>query len=62
MAKSEVLILLRCRDGSRVVMNLYEAAAYETYADGNSLFVVVGDQSKNEKKSAPEKQMPCRCK
>ncbi|MBN3564034.1 type IV pilus secretin PilQ [Amphritea spongicola] len=40
----------------RVVMNLYEAAAYETYADGNSLFVVVGDQSKNEKKSAPEKQ------
>ncbi|WP_315982326.1 hypothetical protein [Aliamphritea spongicola] len=33
----------------RVVMNLYEAAAYETYADGNSLFVVVGDQSKNEK-------------
>ncbi|WP_271272904.1 type IV pilus secretin PilQ [Aliamphritea hakodatensis] len=36
----------------RVVMNLYEATAYDTYADGNSLFVVVGDQSKQDAKVA----------
>ena len=29
----------------RVVVNLYEAAAFETRADGNSLFLVVGGQS-----------------
>ncbi len=28
----------------RVVVNLYEASAYETRADGNSLFLVVGDR------------------
>ncbi len=40
----------------RVVMNLYEATAYDTYADGNSLFVVVGDLNKKDIKAAPKNQ------
>ena len=32
----------------RVVINLYEATSFDTYADGNSLFVVVGDLNKQD--------------
>ncbi|WP_261843545.1 type IV pilus secretin PilQ [Aliamphritea ceti] len=35
----------------RVVMNLYAATAFDTYADGNSLFVVVGDLNREDTKA-----------
>ena len=36
----------------RVVVNLFEASAYETRADGNSLFLVVGDRGEVKRNSA----------
>ncbi|WP_236588739.1 type IV pilus secretin PilQ [Amphritea japonica] len=38
----------------RVVVNLYEASAYETRADGNSLFLVVGDRGQVKQSTATE--------
>ncbi|MBQ0784561.1 MAG: type IV pilus secretin PilQ [Amphritea sp.] len=35
----------------RVVVNLFEASAYETRADGNSLFLVVGDRGEVKRNS-----------
>lgn len=35
----------------RVVMSLYEATTFKTYADGNSLFIVVGGSNKEDAKA-----------